>query len=174
MQSSAQLESSRDVERGARPKIIGGNQVFTKGRSACRSASVRTGPGAGEILYEARCAGTIKGGDLEFAILRRPHPRSSRQAPIIRASREFSIHGPGAVAGPAGCRVSNEELRCGARLRGGAALAGSFWVDPDSRCTFDVSVVSITGPACSAANCDGTLQLAEISSGLPKGCPGQG
>lgn len=171
-QSGAQLGSSRDAAREAPPKIIGGKQVFAKGRSACRSATVRTGSGKGEILYEAHCGGTIKGGDLEFALLRRPYPRSAREAPIVQASRGFSVRGPGKIVGSAGCRVNRSELRCGASLRGRAVLAGRFWVEPDSRCGFDVSVISITAPECSSKSCDGVLRVAEIHSGRPKGCPG--
>lgn len=173
-QSSAQLERPHDAAKEAPLKMIGGRQVFVKGRSACRSAGVRTGPGRGELLYEAHCAGTIEGGDLEFVLLRRPYPRSAREAPILQASRGFSVRGSGKVVGPAGCRVNRGELRCGASLRGRAVLVGRFWVDPDSRCEFGVSVVSITAPACSAPNCDGVLRVAEIHSGRPKGCSGKG
>ncbi len=172
--SGSSTGSSRDAAREEPTRIIGAKPVFAKGRSACRSAKVRTGPGDGELLYEARCAGNIKGGDLEFALLRRPYPRSAREAPIVRASRRFLVRGPGKVFGPAGCRVTKSEIRCGASLRGRAVLAGRFWVDPaSSRCEFDVSVVSITAPSCSAPNCDGVLRVAEIHSGPPRGCPGQ-
>lgn len=173
-QSSPEPEPSSGTTRMSPPKIIGRKPVFAKGRSACRSAGVRVGPRRGEIIFEAHCAGTAKGGDLELAVLRRPYPRSAHEAPIVRASPGFSVRGAGKIVGPSGCRMKGGEIRCGASLRGRAVLAGRFWVYPGSRCGFDVSVVTITAPACPEPNCDGVFRVAEIHSGRPKGCAGQG
>jgi hypothetical protein len=168
----SQTDSIRSGPAIKAPDPAGGPQsgARVKGQNFCKSAVASAGPNPRAVQFVARCTGQ-RLGKIVFTLVgysikdgARLKINSYTQAPAVK--------GPGAVSQQGKCSIRQDIIACRAKINGPVAISGRFQVSPMSRCSAEVSLVSITYPPCRAEACSGGPVFDELFSDKPQGCGG--
>jgi hypothetical protein len=152
-----------------KPKIIP-NEVMIKGQNLCKSAVVSIGSDPAAIRFVARCSGRRLGG-VAFTLVGYSVKDGARLE-INSYTQTPSVNGAGAVSRQGECSMNQHIIACKAKINGPVAVAGRFWVDPEDRCSAEISLVGVVNPPCRSEYCSGAPRFDELFSNKPRGCGG--
>jgi hypothetical protein len=139
----------------------------------CMRAKASLGRSADTIYFSAVCFTSPKGGRVGFGLERAPlYGLRGTEASIVSFSKRPKVVGSGAIR-PNGSCVSkrSNELFCSAGARGRIVLSGSLMVNPQTRCSNEVSIVRVSSPPCKAGEaCSLVAIVRTLATGPPRGC----
>jgi hypothetical protein len=146
------------------------NEARIKGQNTCKNAEVNIGSKPGVIRFVAHCSGRRLGG-VAFTLVDYSIKDGARLE-INGYSQTPSVNGAGAVSRRGECSMGQHIVACKAKINGPAAISGYFWVDPEDRCSAEISLVGVVNPPCRSEYCSGAPRYDELFSNKPKGCGG--
>ncbi len=169
--SAAMTATSGGKSSPADPQVAGKarSAVTKEGIPHCSSGSVRLSPDApGAIDFRVRCAPPSRESTIRFALGRAP--LSGQGKPGIRAFRHYPpIIGGDKTRRFGLCRTSFGGLACSARTKESVLVLGRIWVNPKTRCDFEVVISSAVERRCNG-ECPANSIAVILASGKPKGC----
>lgn len=173
--SNSQTSSSSSGPAGKspgpadKPEILHSNERI-KGQNFCKSAVVSIGSKPGEIRFVAHCSGRKSDG-VAFTLVGYSVKDGSRLG-INSYTQTPSVGGAGAVSRRGECSMKQNIIACNAKINGPVVISGRFQVNPESRCSAEISLVGVVSPPCRGEYCSGAPRFDELFSNKPRGCSG--
>lgn len=140
--------------------------------SGCWQGNVKLGTAPGALDFVLRCT-KARPQKVFMLFLGRSSPTNLHTGPGIYAFRKFPpISGPGAIAGHGRCRLGGLRLICKGRSQGRFEMHGRIWVNPEDRCSREVTLALNESPRnCSIHHaCAAVMITRPLAGGLPDGC----
>jgi hypothetical protein len=166
--SSAATTPTADQFSPAQSRIPMQGQRTKGGTVACTSANVRLGGSPGAVDFKVRCRPRPGERTVSFEVSRAPVPgdastgiKAFRHRPVATFADGSRTHGK--------CQIVSDDLVCRALTEQSVLVSGRIWVNPETRCDFEVIISGAIRRHCTEI-CSAVSKRVIITSSLPRGC----